>query len=733
MTISIWRFSHFALALMTSLFLILASVTGAILAFEPISNQFQEFKVSGLENITLSETIENLSQRNEEVFTIQKDGNDFVSASVISSEGESDTFYIHPKSGETLGSLIEKAPIFKFTTNLHRSLFLKSTGRCIVGLVSFFLILMAVSGVVLIAKRQGGIQRFFSKVVNENFEQYYHVVFGRWLLIPLLVVAISGVYLSLEKFSLLPESDSSHNTSTIQQDSFSETKSHHELEIFKTIPIADVQLVEFPFSEDPEDYFFVKLHDKELLIHQYSGKILSEQHYPWMHWASFWSMKLHTGQGSIVWSVVLFVVCLGILFFIYSGFAMSLKRLKTSKRVHNKYDKDDAEYIILVGSETGTTYHFARLFFNALLKLNKKVYLTDLNHYTNFENAKQLVVFTSTYGEGEAPLSANQFENKLRITAQSNPIEYAVLGFGSLLYPDYCKYAILVDSLLQKYDMFTPKLPLHKINNQSETTFKDWIKNWSKANNLELNIEELIAKPKRNKQHEFSVINKTELNLDSTFLIELRPSKLLKFKSGDLLSITVNNDQSPRLYSIGRKQDHILLSIKKHEQGLCSNYLNQLVKGDILNAEIQQNTAFHFPKHKNEVVMIANGTGIAPFLGMINDNKKRKNLHLFWGGRTKASFNLYKDDMDKAISRKHLSSITIAYSKDANHQYVQDLIKERFKFIANHLQNEGVIMICGSIAMQNDVLKTLQSITKSVLNKPLSDFENIGQIKTDCY
>lgn len=733
MTISIWRFSHFALALITSVFLILASVTGAILAFEPISNQFQEFKVSGLENITLSQTIESLSQSNEEVFTIQKDGNDFVSASVITSKGESDTFYIHPKSGESLGSIIEKAPIFKFTTNLHRSLFLKSTGRCIVGFVSFFLILMAVSGVVLITKRQGGLQRFFSKVVNENFEQYYHVVFGRWLLVPMLIVAISGVYLSLEKFSLLPESNISHSTNTIQQDSFSEAKSHHELEIFKTIAIADVQLVEFPFSEDPEDYFFVKLRDKELLIHQYSGKILSEQHYPWMHWTSFWSLKLHTGQGSIVWSVVLFVVCLGILFFIYSGFAMSLKRIKTSKRVLNKYDKDDAEYIILVGSETGTTYRFARLFFNALLKLNIKVYLTDLNHYTNFESAKQLVIFTSTYGEGDAPLSANQFERKLRITAQSNPIEYAVLGFGSLLYPDYCKYAILVDGLLQKYDMFTPKLPLHKINNQSEATFKYWVKNWSDANNFELNVEDEMSKSKHNKQHEFSVINKTELNLDSTFLIELRPSERLKFKSGDLLSIAIDKDQSPRLYSIGKKEDCILLSVKKHDQGVCSNYLNQLEKGDILNAEIQQNTVFHFPKHKSEVVMIANGTGIAPFLGMMNDNKKRKNLHLFWGGRTKASFNLYKDDIDKAITKKHLSSITIAYSQEANQQYVQDLIKERFKFFANHLQNEGVIMICGSIAMQNGVLETLDNITKSVLDKPLSDFEKMGQIKTDCY
>jgi sulfite reductase (NADPH) flavoprotein alpha-component len=42
-------------------------------------------------------------------------------------------------------------------------------------------------------------------------------------------------------------------------------------------------------------------------------------------------------------------------------------------------------------------------------------------------------------------------------------------------------------------------------------------------------------------------------------------------------------------------------------------------------------------------------------------------------------------------------------------------------------------MICGSIAMQNKVLETLNEISITKLNKPLSYFQNKGQILMDCY
>ncbi|MBU2929929.1 PepSY domain-containing protein [Winogradskyella psychrotolerans] len=732
MTISIWRYSHLILAVVSSLFILIASVTGAILAFEPISNQLQRYAVSGTNEISLAETFSVLKNQYDEVFTLEVDKNDFVSASVITKDGNSETFYINPITGEKLGDIIKKAPVFEFATNLHRSLFLKTTGRVLIGIVSFLLFLISITGVKLILKRQGGFKRFFSKVVKENFNQYYHVIIGRYTLIPIVIITLTGVYLSLEKFDVLPDTKISHNyPEPIEVD---EKLALNNFETFQNIKLSDVKSVEFPFSDDIEDYFIVKLHDKELLVNQFSGAIVSRQNTTWTALLSNWSLILHTGQGTIVWSIVLLLASLAILFFMYSGFAMTLKRRKETSKIKNKFNKEDAEYIILVGSETGQTFNSAKQYFEALLGAGHSVFIAALNQYSTYDSAKHLIIFASTYGEGEAPISASNFEKLFKNVKQHQTIQYSVIGFGSLSYPDYCKYAIEVNDMLQKKEGFEAHLPLFKINNQSFETFKTWINQWNESTNQDLKIKFQKPHIKLKTLKEFKVINKTEPNSDDSFLVQLRPNQKLKYDSGDLLSLYPEVDFIERQYSIGKIENDIILSIKKHEFGVCSNYFNNLKVNDIVKAQVKRNADFHFPTAVKDVVMIANGTGIAPFLGMINDNQKQIETHLFWGGRTQDSLNIYENIIETAFSKNTLSSFHIAYSQEQKDKiYVQDIILDHQELLSNVLLNNGIIMICGSIAMQNRVLEVLNNITTEQLNKPLSTFESNGQIKMDCY
>jgi len=733
MTISIWRYSHLLLAISSSIFIALASITGIILAFEPISNQLEPYAVKNLDEISIANTVTVLQEKYEEVIDVKVTNDDFVIASVITKEGDSETFYINPTSGEKLGDIVEKAGIFKFATNLHRSLFLKSTGRFIVGFVSFLLFLIAVTGVILIARRQGGIKRFFTKVVKENFQQYYHIQLGKLMFIPLVIITLTGVYLSLEKFSLLPSYQVEHNTADISAN-IPKKLQPLDFTIFQNTSLADVKTIEFPFSDDIEDYFLVALNDKEVQVHQYTGEILSEYQFPWVALASQWSLILHTGQGSIWWAIVLLLASIALVFFMYSGFKMTLQRTKKRKIPKNIYDKSEAEYIILVGSETGNTYRFATAFFDALLANGKKVFLAQMNHYESYANAKHLIVMTATYGEGEAPSNAKSFENVLQKITHEHTINYAVVGFGSLMYPEFCKYAIDVDELLQKHANFKAVMPVFKINNQSFTAFEEWAKEWAKQTEISIAIDKPKANINLKKLREFSVVERSDLNEDETFLIRLKPAKKQKFQSGDLLSFYPENDLVERQYSIGKVDTDIVLSVKKHEFGICSSYLSQLSPNAIVKANIKRNHEFHFPGYTDEVVMIANGTGIGPFLGMINENTQYKKLHLFWGTRTKASVQVYENMLNKGLESKQLTSLHIAYSQASdNKQYVQDIIAQQQNFLAKVLLNEGVIMICGAIAMQNQVLDILNEIATTKLQQPLSYFEHMEQIKMDCY
>src|SRR5690606_41360301 len=87
MTISIWRYSHLALAVSSFVFIVLASVTGILLAFQPISEQLEPYHVADLDNITLAETLTVFQETYPEIIDIKVDGNDFVVASVFTEEG----------------------------------------------------------------------------------------------------------------------------------------------------------------------------------------------------------------------------------------------------------------------------------------------------------------------------------------------------------------------------------------------------------------------------------------------------------------------------------------------------------------------------------------------------------------------------------------------------------------------------------------------------------------------
>ena len=727
MTISIWRYSHFTLALASSLFLLIASVTGVILAVEPISHQAKGYAVQDLNKVSLGTTINALKENYDDVFSLEVESSGFVKASVLTTEMETLDIYIDAKTGKQLGEVQERLFIYSFATNLHRSLFLKSIGRFFVGLISLLLLLITTTGLLLLAKRQGGIKRLFSKVQKDYFELRYHVILSRWFFIPIIILAFTGVYLSAEKFELLPDTSGTHQE--IETSSTAETiENIKDIPIFKETTLDQVRKVEFAFSEDPEEYFQIALKDKEVRVNQQTGQIISSAEYPFVQLASRLSWNLHTGEGNVLWSIILLLASASILFFMYSGFTMTLKRRKKVTTTSEIPDKDECEFVILVGSETGTSFDFARRLFNSLSAIGKKVYLTELNDYSTFAKVKHIIILTATYGEGEPPTNARKFEAILPTITQPNKIQYSVIGFGSLEYPDYCKFAIQVDALLQSQHGFQPLLPLYKINNADVVDFENWVKRLSERLHITLSVENPKVKKQHYKKITFKVVERTELNVDDTFLLRLKTRRKVKYTSGDLLSVFPKGTDIPRQYSIARMGNEILLSVKKHEFGKGSSYLYNLNKGESIRATIDSNTHFHFSKKNPSAVLIANGTGIAPFLGMLSERENAK-IHLFWGGKSMASSAIY----DEIIPQKQTIKCYKSYSREGNKQYVQELVLLQKDVVLKTIEEGGVIMLCGSLAMQHDMLDVLERLLAKDTTIGLDELMHNGQLKMDCY
>ena len=730
----LWRSAHLALAILSSVFLAILALTGIILAGNAVYELQPDFRVENFDSLNLQQVVPGLQEVYPEIISLSVDHRGFVSIDALDAEGNAVKGYIDPNTGEKLGDIQHPSSFIAWTTALHRSLFLKETGRTLVAIVSFLLILISVSGLALILQRQQGFRNLFKKMTKDDFFlRYLHALTGRWALLPILFIAITGTVLFLTRLPQFQE-DSLPELPEVDLEMEALSLPTAEFPAFAQIPLQEVEQLDFPFiPDDPSEFFFIRLKDRSLYVSQISGKVLGEMPKSSAAIWEAWNWDQHTGRRHAWLALVLGLASVNILVFIYSGFAITLRRTRT--KVRNKYTAQNAEIVLLYGSEGGNTLFLAHKVQQQLLQDGQRVYLGSLNDYTSYPQARQLIVLTSTYGLGDPPANAARFEAALQQHPQDHPITYTVVGFGSKAYADYCAYAKRVDGLLAQQAWASSYLPLHLVNDGSPEDWLSWVHAYSEKSLFALATAASAYQAKAPKMQRFKVIEKTDVNPGNpTFKVVLEPLQKLKYASGDLLAIYPAGDHRERLYSVGRCCGKLQLIVKLHEQGLGSGYLHQLQLGQQLQARLLQNKAFQLPKQAPAVILIANGTGIAPFLGMIDENQKAKPLYLYAGFRhNDAWIAQYRKTLNVQQLAGKLADFRFAFSREEDKKYVMDLILQDGKQLAALLEAGAVLMICGSLRMLRDVELVLEKITQQYNGQPLSFYQQRGQILTDCY
>lgn len=226
---------------------------------------------------------------------------------------------------------------------------------------------------------------------------------------------------------------------------------------------------------------------------------------------------------------------------------------------------------------------------------------------------------------------------------------------------------------------------------------------------------------------------RTEPDAAASFIIKLKSRKFRKALSGDLLAIYPKGDHRERHYSIGKINGEIQLSVKLHEHGLGSGFLNALQQGDSIKGKLIKNRHFRFPKKAKEIIMVSNGTGIAPLLGMISENRQKIPIELYCGFPYRSSFGLYEAFLKEQLALGRLHKLHLVLSREDEKEYVSHRIMQNNARVTDVLKNKGVLMICGSLSMQHDVITVLEAIgsDKNELNPSVLIEE--GRILTDCY
>ncbi|MEM9259410.1 MAG: hypothetical protein AAGA62_07165, partial [Bacteroidota bacterium] len=173
---------------------------------------------------------------------------------------------------------------------------------------------------------------------------------------------------------------------------------------------------------------------------------------------------------------------------------------------------------------------------------------------------------------------------------------------------------------------------------------------------------------------------------------------------------------------------------KKHPYGQVSNLLYQLSSGNYFTGIHRISKHFHFPHGAPQVIMIANGTGIGPFIGMLHDDTSNTPRRLLWGVRNHASLDPVADIFDAAQNSGLLSQLHLAFSREeSQYHYVQDIITAHANEFAREMAAGAVVMICGSLAMQKGVFAALEEALQQSDMGTLAHYQNTGQVLTDCY
>ncbi len=181
----------------------------------------------------------------------------------------------------------------------------------------------------------------------------------------------------------------------------------------------------------------------------------------------------------------------------------------------------------------------------------------------------------------------------------------------------------------------------------------------------------------------------------------------------------------PRLYSISSPRDgervnfnNLSLTVKRQEQGVCSNYVCDLKIGDEVQVTGPFGATFLMPDDPAaRLLMICTGTGSAPFRGFTMRRQRVANaqgdMTMVFGARTPASLP-YFGPLAKVPERLLKKHLVFSRQPGAAKEYVQDRMMAEQEAIADLLMDPRThIYICGLRGMEQGVDLAFRSIAES--------------------
>lgn len=714
---------HSLPGLVAALLLVILAISGAVLSIDPALERLGT-TVPATGQISVATLAEQVAQHYPGVEQIQRSSSGAIIV-YYSQDGQTGAEHVDPLSGQGIGPYVPST-FTRWVKNLHRAFLADTTGRVVAGLSALAMLVLCFSGVLLLVKRQGG-WRQLARPLRGNFSQRWHAELGRIVIFGLLLSALTGVYMSAATFGLISDGmqdEPEFPTKTVT----GPTMPIGTVPTFLSTDLSDLRELVYPLPGNPEDFYSLRTAQGDGYIDQTTGTFISYQAHNGVRKSYELIYQLHTGEG-LWWLGLLLGLCaLMVPVMSATGVIMWWQRRRSMPRFSNNDGAKSADIVILVGSENNSTWGFAKALHDGLHQAGLSVHTAPMNSMsTEYSKAQHLFILTATYGDGNAPASANQFLERLNAFTGSNKPKFAVLGFGDRQFPRFCQFAKDAhDALLSKG--WEQSLDLDTIDRQSTQEFLRWGKTVGQLFDREIT---LTYTPRLPQTDVLELISRDDYGVQvqaPTSILRFSPvapknhiarfkrligsTGLPRFEAGDLVGIVPPGSPVPRFYSLASKSKDGFLEIcvRKHPEGICSQMLHNLEPGERIDAFIRPNPEFRPASGKSPIILIGAGTGIGPLAGFIRNNTGKYPMYLYWGGRDPASDFLYKPELDSYLADHRLTQLNAAFSRIKEGEHVQDRVLGDAIQMRKLVESGAQILVCGGRTMADSIVQALNEI-----------------------
>lgn len=627
---------------------------------------------------------------------------------------------IDPATGRDVTSA-DPNPVQRWLTTLHRSLFLGDGGRLVAAAGALAMLGLAITGAWLVARRTGGWRRWFTRL-RGPWAGRLHTEIARVAVLGLLLSSVTALWMSAETFELITVESAPLNApaSVSGQTGLALAR----MDALRATPVAALRELSFPAPGDPQDVLTLRTTEGIGQVDAGTGALLAWQDLSLGQRVSDTIAMLHTGQGAAVLGLILGVMALGVPVLAVTGVWVWLAGWRARPKLQGNAAASQADTVVLVGSEGGSTWGFAATLAEALRRAGQSVHVAPLRGFApaRYRQAQRYLILAATYGEGDAPASAQGFLERLQALDAPPSAPLAVLGFGDRSFPAFCAYAAAVDAAARAKGWPT-LLPFDTVDRQSPQDFARWGRKLGEALGTPLDLahqptppatETLTLVARRNYGSAVQVpmsILRFALPQSSRWQ-RLTGQGFARFEPGDLLGIVPEGSTVPRLYSLasGSRDGFVEIVVRRHAGGLASTQLTSMAPGQTVQAFVRPHPAFHTDHARTPLILIGAGTGIGPLAGFIRHNTPARPIHLFFGLRHPDSDFLYQPELSRWQAEGKLTDLSLAVSRSAQPQYVQEALREAAPQVVEAIRQGAKVMVCGGREMARGVAETLTDI-----------------------